>query len=175
MLYLRYIFYALVPLLFFISCSSTPPQAVDGSDEKFAHKAISIVYTSSKDLNSYDKQAHAVPLVIYQLKDINAFNTFSQDKAGIIKLLEAKKFDKSVMYVSKYYISPNETKELLLNRATKTAWVAMVVGYYDMQVSQSTLKYQTPSYSSLKFWDGEESQKFLKINVYLDKFSMQQR
>jgi len=173
MSYFRNILF-LTSFFFLVSCSSTP-QPVDGSDEKFAQQAISIKYTSSDKLNSYDNQSHAIPLVVYQLNDINSFDSLNKDGAGIIKLLEAKKFDKSVMSVTKYYISPNKTKELLLDRATKTAWVALVVGYYDMQPSQSTLKYQTPSYNSLKFWDGEESQKFLEIKVYFDKSSIEQR
>ncbi len=173
MFYLRYIL-LFTPFLFLVACSSTP-QPVDGSDEKFAQQAISIKYTSSDKLNSYDNQPHVIPLVVYQLNDINSFDSLSKDSDGIIKLLQAKKFDKSVMSVTKYYISPNQTKELLLDRATKTAWIALVAGYYDMQPSQSTLKYQTPSYNNLKFWDGEESQKFLKIKVYFDKSSIEQR
>ena len=173
MSYMKYILY-FIPFLFFISCSSTP-KPIDGSDEKFAQKAISIKYISSKNLNRYDNQSHAIPLVVYQLNDINGFNGLKQDKEGIIKLLEAKKFDTTVMSVTKYYISPDETKELFLNRATKTVWIALVVGYYDMQVSQSTLIYQTPSYNSMKFWDSKKSQKFLEIDIYLDKSSLEKR
>ena len=163
-----------VPFFFFVACSSTP-KPVDGSDEKFAKQAISIVYKSSDKLNVYDNQSHVIPLVVYQLNDINSFESLDKNREGIIKLLEAKKFDSSVMSVTKYYVSPNETKELLLNRATKTVWVALVVGYYDMQPLQSTLKYRIPPYNNLKFWKNEAKQKFLPINIYFDKSSIQQR
>ncbi len=173
MLYFRYLFSSL-SFFFLVACSSTP-QPVDGSDEKFAQKAISIEYTSSKKLNAYDNQPHAIPLVVYQLNDRNAFDALAKDSAGIIKLLEAKPFDASVMSVTKYYVSPNETRELLLNRSTKTAWIAIVVGYYEMQPSQSTIIYQTPPYNSLKFWNSKESQQFLEIDIYLDKSSIEKR
>jgi len=164
----------LLPFFFLISCSSTP-KPIDGSDEKFAKEAIFIKYTSSDALNVYDNQPHVIPLVVYQLNNINSFESLDKSKEGVIKLLEAKKFDSSVMSVIKYYVSPNETQELFLNRATKTVWVAMVVGYYDMQPLQSTLKYKIPPYNNLKFWKSEAKQKFLPINVYFDKSSIQQR
>lgn len=156
--------------MFLVACSSspTPPQ------EKFAKQAISITYVSSQKLNSYNNQAHTIPLVVYQLNDIDSFDGLKKDKDGIIKLLKAEKYDKSVMSVEKYYVSPNETKELLLDRAEKTAWVAIVAGYYDMQASQSTLQYQTPPYNALKLWSSEASQKFLTIKLYLDKSSIEQ-
>ncbi|MEA1892863.1 MAG: type VI secretion lipoprotein TssJ [Campylobacterota bacterium] len=156
-----------------ISCSS--PKPTDGSDEKFAQRAISVKYASTKDLNIYDNQSHVIPLVIYQLNNINSFDSLKKDKDGIVKLLEAKKFDESVMSVDKFYVSPNETKELVLDRAAKTVWIAMVAGYYDMQPSQSTLKYQTPSYTAWEFWNSEERQKYLQINIYLNTSSIEQR
>jgi len=173
MFHLRYLYF-LIPFFFLSACSSVP-KPIDGSDEKFAQKAISIKYISSDQLNIYDNQSHVTPLVVYQLNDINSFNGLKEDKSGIIKLLQAKKFDKSVMSVSKYYISPNETKELLLDRATKTVWIALVAGYYDMQPLQSTLIYKIPPYNKWKFWNNKSSQKFLKIKVYIDKSSIEQR
>jgi type VI secretion system VasD/TssJ family lipoprotein len=161
-------------ILAFISCSSSP-QPEDGSNEQFAKKAILIEYSSSKDLNMYDNETHVIPLVVYQLNDRNSFDSLKKDKNGILKLLQAKKFDKSVMSVDKYYISPNETKKLFLNRASKTVWVAFVAGYYNMQVSQSTLIYKIPSYSSWKFWSSKSSQKFLKVKLFFNKSSIEQR
>jgi type VI secretion system VasD/TssJ family lipoprotein len=169
-------FFSIV-MIFFIGCSSSssdPKPAVSG-DEAFSNKAISIDYISSEKLNMYDTQPHVIPLVVYQLDSINSFDSLKKDKDGIIKLLAAKKFDKSVMSVNKYFISPNEAKQLLLNRAEKTAWVALVAGYYDMDPSQSTLRHKIPEYSSLKFWKSESKQKFLSIKVFLDKSSIKQR
>jgi len=172
MFYLRFVFLAL--MLFFIGCSSSP-KPVDGSDEEFAKKAIAIEYESSKELNMYDNESHVIPLVVYQLNDINGFNGLKKDKAGIIKLLEAKKFDKTVMGVNKFFISPNEKKELFLDRATKTTWICLVVGYYEMQPSQSTLAYKIPDYTAWKFYESKKTQQFLPINIYFDKSSIQKR
>ncbi|MEA1917684.1 MAG: type VI secretion lipoprotein TssJ [Campylobacterota bacterium] len=168
---LKYLIY-LLPTLFLISCGSKPAP-IDGSNEKFALNAISINYTSSKKLNMYENQSHVIPLVVYQLNNINSFNDLKKDNAGVIKLLEAKKFDKSVMSVDKFYISPNETKQIPINRATSTVWVALVAGFYDMSPEQSTLEYQIPDTSMLKFWESDESQKFLPIDVYFENSSIQ--
>jgi len=70
--YLKYISYLIV-LLSFIACSSTP-KPVDGTDEAFQKDAIYLKYSSSYELNSYDNQPHVIPLVIYQLSDINSFD-----------------------------------------------------------------------------------------------------
>ena len=172
MYYFKLIFFASV--LLFIGCSDSP-KPVDGSDQQFAHNAISIEYNSSKELNIYDDEPHALVLVVYELNNINSFNTLKKDGAGIVKLLGAKKFDESVMNVHKFFISPNETKKLMLDRATGTVWVAMVAGYYDMRPSASTRVYKIPDYSAWKFYKSEEKQKFLAIKLYFDKSSIEQR
>ena len=173
MYYIKFVFYVSL-VLFMVGCSSKP-KLVNSADEKFSQKAISIKYSSSEKLNMYDNQSHVIPLVVYQLNDINHFNSLIKDKDGIIKLLAAKKFDQSVMSVNKFYISSNKTKELLLDRASKTTWIALVAGYYDMEPSQSTLKYQIPPYNEFKFWKSESKQRFLTIKVYFDKSSIQQK
>jgi len=162
-------FSLLLVTLFFLSCSSPRPA------EPFAKDAVFIEYSSSHKLNVYTNEPHVIPLVVYQLSGINSFNTLKKDKAGIIKLLEAKKFDASVMSVSKHFISPAKDGIILLDRASKTRWIALVVGYYDMQVSQSTLEYTIPEYNGWKFLESEEKQKFLKIQLYFNRSSIEKR
>ncbi|EDZ61143.1 hypothetical protein SMGD1_2390 [Sulfurimonas gotlandica GD1] len=112
-------------MIFLIGCGSNPKatdSATSSSYDDSSPKGISISYDSSKKLNEYDNQPHVIPLVVYQLNNINSFEGLKKDKAGIIKLLSASKFDESVMSVNKYFISPNETKELLLERADYMGW-----------------------------------------------------
>jgi len=163
----------LITVLFFLGCSTPQPQS--SSADSFAKNAIMINYSSSKDLNLYDNEAHVTPLVVYQLNDINAFNTLKKDKDGIIKLLSADKFDKSVMSVSKFFIRPNSKKQIFLDRASGAKWVCLVAGYYDMQVEKSTLIYPIPSYSLLKFYESEQKQTFVKIDLYFDKSTLEKR
>jgi type VI secretion system VasD/TssJ family lipoprotein len=170
--YIKFVFLLLTLLL--IGCSSTPKPS-GASDNKFAEDAILIKYGSNKNLNMYDNQSHDIPLVVYQLDDINSFNTLKKNKTGIIKLLQNKKFDKHVMSVSKFFISPNETKQIFLNRANDVSWVCLVAGYYDLKPSQSTLQYKISDYNKWKFYESEKKQKFMTINIYFDKSSMEQR
>jgi predicted component of type VI protein secretion system len=155
--------------LFFVACSSPQP------NNSFSRYAILIDYESTNELNVYNNQAHVIPLVVYQLNDINSFNTLKKDNAGIVKLLEANKFDKSVMSVNKYFVSPNQNFAFLLDRASGTKWVALVVGYYNMQASQSTLEYQIPEYNPWDIFKSEEEQKLLKIKVYFERSSIEKR
>ena len=171
MFYIKSIIF-FIPLILFLSCSSGEPKP---SDEKFAERAIYISYSSSKHLNSYNNQPHVIPLVIYQLSDRTGFDALSKDQAGIIKLLQAKKFDDTVMNVTKHYVSPGENNAILLDRSAKTVWVALVAGYYEMQPEQETIIYQTPSYNGWKFWASEKRQKLLETKIYFDKSSMEQR
>ena len=168
MFYPRSILLLLLTLLF-SACSSPKP------DEKFAKYAILIEYESSPELNVYNNQSHVIPLVVYQLNDINSFNALSKDKAGIVKLLQGSKFDKSVMGVSKHFISPDKGTILLLDRAANTSWVALVAGYYDMQVPQSTLVYKVPEYNSWDIFASEEDQTTLKVEVYFNRSSIEKR
>jgi len=171
MLYIKYLVF--ISVLFFASCGS--PKPIDGSNEVFAKNAISINYSSAKKLNLYNNESHVIPLVVYQLNNINSFNDLKKDKQGIVKLLGAKKFDKSVMSVGKFFISPDETKTLSLDRATRTTWVCLVAGYFDMQPSQSTLQVQIPAYNSWNIFKSKETQKMLQLKIYFDKSSIEQR
>jgi len=155
--------------LFFVACSSPQPS------NSFARYAIVIDYESSPELNVYNEQPHVIPLVVYQLSDINSFNTLKKDKAGIIKLLEAEKFDKSVTSVHKYFVSPAQHFDFLVDRASGTKWVALVAGYYEMQPAQSTLEYQVPEYDPWDIFQSEEEQKRLRIKVYFERSSIEKR
>ncbi len=159
-------------IIFLVGCSS-PQVALNG--EPFQQKAISIQYVSNYNLNYYDHQSHVIPLVVYQLGNIDSFNSLKQDKSGLLKLLAAKKFDSSVMSVTKYFVAPQKKNEIILDRAEGTVWVALVTGYYDMEPSQVTLSYKIPEYNGWKFWKSESEQKFLNIKVYFDKSSIQKR
>ena len=162
-------FFLFLATLFFLSCSNPTPA------EPFSKGAIFIEYSSSRKLNMYTNEPHVIPLIVYQLSGINSFNALKKDKAGIIKLLEAKKFDASVMSVSKHFISPDKVGTILLDRASKTKWVALVAGYYDMQVSQSTLVYKVPEYNPWKFLKSEKKQKLLNIQLYFNRSSIEKR
>jgi len=174
MQYVKYCSALVAVVLFLGGCSKTPAP-VDGSNEAFSQNAIAIKYESSKSLNMYDGQPHVIPLVVYQVNNINSFNTLKKDQAGIIKLLNAEKFDKSVMSVNKYFIAPDEKKEIFLDRASRTTWVALVAGYYAMQPAKSTLEYKIPDYSYWKFYKSKKKQKFLMIDLYFDTSSMEKR
>jgi len=156
-------------MLMFAACSATKPNT------SFERYAITIDYASSDALNVYNGQPHVIPLVVYQLSDINSFNTLKKDRPGIIKLLEAQKFDKSVLSVTKHFVSPGRHFDFLIDRAAGTKWVALVAGYYDMQPAQSTLVYPVPEYNPWDIFESKEEQTRLYIRVYFERSSMEKR
>lgn len=174
MYYIKYGSIVMTMLLVLGGCSKIPGLSSDDT-KAFAQKAIVLKYESTKTLNMYDSEPHVIPLVVYQVNNINSFNTLKKDDAGIVKLLNAEKFDKSVMSVSKFFIAPNETKKIYLDRASKTTWIALVAGYYAMQPEKSTLTYKIPDYSAWKFYESEATQKFLEVSLFFNQSAMEKR
>jgi len=52
-------------------------------------------------LNVYENEPHTLLLAVYQLNNINAFNSLAQDVDGLKKLLQAQGLDSGVVGVNK--------------------------------------------------------------------------
>lgn len=126
----------LIPL-FFSGCGAKqvpPPQLV------FAKDAITIKYQADKQLNSFDDKSHSLLIVVYQLSDVNVFNSYAGYREGLLKILDATSFDASVTAFHKEYIEPGSKGTLKLDRAEKTKHIGIVAGFYDLIPSKcSTL------------------------------------
>ena len=98
--------------------------------------------------------------MIYQLKEINEFNSLAEHKEGLKKLLEAKVFDESVMALKKKYIKPGGAGRITLDRAEHTRFIGIVAGYYDLQpyrcVTVQDIRYETETHGLFKIWKNTE-------------------
>jgi len=110
----------------------------------FWPKGIQIQYTSAANLNSYESKAHTILLVVYQLSGLNAYNALVKTADGLNRLLQADRFDPSVVGVDQFFVEPNEKKTLVLDRAENTQYVAVIAGYYDLQPGQINRTFEIP-------------------------------
>jgi len=95
-------------------------------------QGIQIRYNADNMLNAYEDKPHTLLLVVYQLTSVDAFNSQAKSENGLINLLQAKSFDKSVKAASKFIVQPGNMKSLVLNRAGEAEWVGIVAGYYEL-------------------------------------------
>jgi predicted component of type VI protein secretion system len=144
----------------------------------YAPKAISLQYKADSTLNFYEEKSHTLLLVIYQLNGVNAFSDLVKDPAGLTKLLQAERFDASVMDVSRIFVEPGETKVMDLDRAENVKWVAVVAGYYNLVPGQVTRVYEIPvtieKVGTYGFRKTEARMNRLTLSFYLGPHSLQE-
>lgn len=116
----------------------------------FWPQGIHIQYTSSPDLNLYESSAHTILVVVYQLSSLNMYNSLAKTTDGLIKLMQAERFDASVVGVDQFFVEPDEKKILTLDRAENAQHVAIVCGYYDMQPGQVNRVFEIPVIVEMK-------------------------
>lgn len=104
----------------------------------YAKGAVTVQYQADKQLNFSDQQPHALLLVLYQLSDVNVFNSFVGYREGLVKLLQATSFDSSVTAVHKKYIEPGSSGRMIFDRAGQTQHLGIVAGYYDLIPEKSS-------------------------------------
>jgi predicted component of type VI protein secretion system len=98
---------------------------------KFGKDAIRIHVKADHRLNLYNRKAHTLYVCFYQLSELNAFDQLTQDEHGIRKLLECRLFDGSVAAVNSKVIHAGENLTIILDRAEKAKYFAIVTGYFD--------------------------------------------
>ncbi len=97
---------------------------------KFGNDAVRIHIKADHKLNLYNSKAHTLYVCFYQLSELNAFDQLTQDEVGIRKLLECKLFDPSVAAVNSKIIHAGENLTIILDRAERAQYFAMVTGYF---------------------------------------------
>jgi type VI secretion system VasD/TssJ family lipoprotein len=150
----------LVCCLALSSCASAPVW-------KYEKDAISLLYKSDSQLNSYQGNPHTIMLCIYQLRDPNAFNQLIEDEEGLSKLLECGKFDQSVTSSKRLVVYPAKETTETLDRAEGTKYVGIVAGYYMLRKERAVRFYTVP----LSFILNNPSP--LQISLYLGSQEIQ--
>lgn len=151
-------------LVFFLAgCSGKTP-----SPSTYGKDAISIVYSSDKDINSYEGSAHSLVLVVYQMAKPDAFRKMSQEKKGLQDLLAGSNNDPSVISYNTFIVMPEEEKEIRIDRLDKTLWVGIVAGFYKYnQIDGLSFLQQVPVDESLWHAVISNETKCLDLSLYI--------
>ncbi len=128
--------FALLLLLFLTACGAKhdPPAKM-----VFAKGAVTVKYQADKQLNLVDNRPHSLLIVIYQLSDPNVFNSYSKSREGLVKLLDGKSFDKTVVAVQKEYVEPGSSGTITLDRAEHAEHIAVVGGFNDLAIAKCSV------------------------------------
>jgi type VI secretion system VasD/TssJ family lipoprotein len=110
----------------------------------FEPGGIRIIYSSADNLNYYESVPHTVTFIVYQMEGTSKFNDLAKSEDGLLQLLQAERFDASVVGVDQYFIEPGEQKTLVIDRAEKAKWVGVVSGYYNMSSGKVNRVYEIP-------------------------------
>lgn len=97
---------------------------------KFAKESIRVHIRADQQLNLYNQKSHTLYVCFYQLSELNKFDQMTQDHNGIRKLLEGNLFDTSVAAVTSKTILAGENITVILDRAERAKYFAVVTGYY---------------------------------------------
>ncbi|MCD6308068.1 MAG: type VI secretion lipoprotein TssJ [Candidatus Latescibacteria bacterium] len=131
-------------IIFIFSVGLTPRQPNPTPVWSFESGAVSIEYNSDKSLNFFNDKPHTMIMVVYQMKATDAFDTMSITEEGLKKLLQADRFDPSVVSIDKMIIQPDEKKTRVFDRFENAKWVGIVAGYYELIPGHVSNTYKIP-------------------------------
>jgi type VI secretion system VasD/TssJ family lipoprotein len=117
---------AVVMCVFLAACSP----ALKKPEWTFEKEAVRIHIRADQYLNQYNGKAHTLYVCFYQLAALNAFDQLAQDEIGIRKLLDGGLFDDGVASVTSRTVHPGEKITVMLDRAERAEYLAIVTGYY---------------------------------------------
>ena len=107
--------------------TSRPP------DAPYIKGGINFHFRGDNRLNVYHQVPHALVVCAYQLKDATAFNQTLEEKEGLSRLLECRRFDNSVNYARRLIVQPGYNIYEAMEKIDGTAMVGIVAGYYNFE------------------------------------------
>ena len=127
-----------------LSACSSAPLVKQPPEWGYEKGAIQLNFIGDPQLNLFQKQAHSLTICLYHLRDLNGFNQLADEKDGLIKLLECKRFDPSVTYSRTVVIQPNQKLTESLDRTDGAKYVGIAAGYYTLHKEGSVRSYPIP-------------------------------
>jgi type VI secretion system VasD/TssJ family lipoprotein len=110
----------------------------------FSAMAIEIRLKGDSKLNVYDGESHSLAVAVYQLSDPNLFGSYCASREKIIEIMNAYRFDPSVLTFEQFYLQPGEERVIRLNRAENSRYVGIVAAYYKSDPDQSARLFEIP-------------------------------
>jgi type VI secretion system VasD/TssJ family lipoprotein len=113
-----------------VSATDTSGADTAKAADAFKKEGITIHVNADPQLNRYQKNAHALFLCIYQLKDPNGFNQLVEEGDGISKLMECRRFDSTVANAKQLVVQPGQNLQDIRDKAEGARFIGIATGYY---------------------------------------------
>lgn len=126
------------------SCSSRS-RNVDTAGWGYEKEAVRVQLKGDPLLNLYQGRPHTLVVCVYNLKELNGFNTLADSKGGLPALLECNRFDPGVAYAKRLIVQPGMDTREALDRSEGTRYVGLVAGYYSLHKATSIRVFQIPT------------------------------
>jgi type VI secretion system VasD/TssJ family lipoprotein len=124
---------------------STPPDPIRSMPQwTFSPGAVKLRYKADRRLNEFDGASHTLSMCVYQLSAANGFMTLKKTPEGLLKLLECKNFDPTVVAYERIYVQPGEDKVVFLDRVEKATSLAVAAGFNQLVPEMSTRLFEYP-------------------------------
>ncbi|MCP4690742.1 MAG: type VI secretion system lipoprotein TssJ [Desulfobacterales bacterium] len=149
-----------------ISCAAQPLPPPEWTFEK---GAVTLHVKADSQLNFYDERPHPLHVCVYQLKDPNAFNHFSDTSQRLTTLIkECDLFDPSVVSSKKLLIQPNRDALHTMDRAEGAKYFSIAAGYHKLIKNRCVRLMDIPVHTEEKgFLSRTKTQKPGPLNVEL--------
>ena len=132
-------------LLGLAGCSSSAPDPRTVSPQwSYQPDGVKLRYRADARLNEYDGEGHTVSMCVYQLTQPNGFNDLIKTKDGLLKLLDCKSFDQTVVYREHIFVDPGQDQLRVMDRAENATYLAVVAGYNELNPIQSARLFKFP-------------------------------
>ena len=132
-------------LLGLAACGGSPPDPKLANPQwTYDPDGVKLRYKADMRLNEYDGEGHTVSLCIYQLTQPNSFNNLIKTQDGLLKLLECKSFDQTVVAYDHAFVEPGQDQLKIMDRAENATYLAVVAGYNELNPQQSARLFKYP-------------------------------
>lgn len=113
---------------------------------------IELSILSDPKLNLYENEPHTLRLCVYQLDSPRAFNQLSgeDDERGLMKLLECRLFDRSVVNGEDIIVYPGKDQTVTLDRMDDTEYLGIVAGYQSLDKRRISRRVEVPVFTGKK-------------------------
>lgn len=140
-----FVFLACCMILGLSCCGGSPPDPKLSTPQwTYEPGGVKLRYKADMMLNQYDDEGHTVALCVYQLSQPNAFNNLVKTEQGLLKLLECKSFDASVVYFENIFVEPGQDQVDFLDRAEGATYLGVAAGYNQLNPRQATRLFKFP-------------------------------
>lgn len=121
------------------------PVIAEPANWDFEAQGLVFRFQSPQQLNMYMGKPHSLYLKVFQLSDTKVFKDIAKTSAGIRELLTSTDIDPSILGSKELTIAPNKQENIVYDRFKETRFVAIVTGFYQMDVEQSVRIFEIPS------------------------------